>query len=83
MPASIDSDHLLAGLTPRPLHGFPLASQLWQPPYVYLVPTDHTALFLPSHRRPLLIRLPPLELLPEAVGLSSQSGLAKSVLHPR
>ena len=63
MPASIDPDHLLAGLPPCPLHGVPLGSHLWQPPLVNLVPAYHTALFLPPHLRPLLIRrLPPLEL---------------------
>ena len=76
MPASIDPDHLLAGLPPFPLHGVPLAIHLWQPPLVYSVPAYHTALFLPPHLWPLLIRrLPPLELLPEAVCPGTQSGL--------
>jgi hypothetical protein len=77
MPAPIDPDHLLAGLPPRPLYGLALASHLWQPPLVNLVPAYHTALiFLPHHRRLFLIRrLPPLELLPEAVCLGTQSGL--------
>ena len=79
MPAPIDPDHLLAGLPPRPLYGLAL-----QPPLVDLVPAYHTALFLPPHLRPLLIRrLPPLELLPEAVGPGTQSRLVKPVLQPR
>jgi hypothetical protein len=63
MPASINPDNLLAGLPPRPLHRVPLGSHLWQHPLVDSVPAYHTALFLPPHLRPLLIRrLPPLEL---------------------